>query len=322
MAKIIKMNPIPKGNKDFYDFYQQLPKEQQEMLDAFGISSFTDLMGLSTMLGLDVNKIIEHDMKHPEQSLEDLPPVEEFMLEETNPSNPTNFDFLNETYEEGNEDEDPFMLPERVFIGDNPVEYHIRLKLNNAPLPIWRELKVPSNITLEVFHFIIMEAMGWENRHLHLFRKGDKIFKNTACINEDMNMGFFGIGSKRVENTNDYALSQLLQKKGDRMKYEYDFGDSWEHEFWLKGIREYSSEEIPWPIVLKCKGACPPEDCGGVWGYEELLRIHAKKRHTKEEKERLKWYHMYYPDFNPEERDLEIAQAYMDELWEELIITE
>lgn len=319
MAKIIKMNPMPKGDKDYYDFYQQLPKEQQEMLDAFGISSFTDLMGLSTMLGLDVNKIIEHDMKHPEQGVEDLPPVEVFMMKEDNPLYHSAFQYWNE---EDDEEDDPFLLPEHIFIGDNPVEYHIRVKLNNAPLPIWRELKVPSNITLEVFHFIIMEAMGWKNRHLHLFRKGDIIFKNTACINEDKNMGFIGIGSKQVEDTNDYALSQLLEKKGDRMKYEYDFGDSWEHEFWLKGIREYSPEERPWPIILKCKGACPPEDCGGVWGYEELLRIHAKKRRTKEEKERLKWYHMYDSYFNPEERDPEIAQMFMDELWEELIRTE
>ena len=85
MAKIVKMNSTPNGNKDFHEFCKALPQDMQEMLKAFGINSFTDLMGLSAMLGIDPEKVIEHDLKHPGQSLEDLPPMEEFMLDEDHP---------------------------------------------------------------------------------------------------------------------------------------------------------------------------------------------------------------------------------------------
>lgn len=312
MAKIVKMNPVPKGNKDFHEFCKELPQEMQEMLQAFGISSFTDLMGFSAMLGIDPEKVIEHDRKHPGQTLEELPPVEEFMLDEDHPlyNNKIQDLFDYET------DDDPFFLPEHVFIGDKVMEYHIRIKLNNAPLPIWRELKVPSNITLEVLSFLIIAAMGWENIHLHQFKKGNVFFKNTACINQDRELMPFNRAT--VKDTNDFSLAQILVKKGDRMKYEYDFGDSWEHEIWVKGIREYAPDEIPDVIVVNGKGTCPPEDCGGVWGYEDLLRIHAKKCRTKEDKERLRWYHMYDSYFIPEECSIEAAQEAVSEVWYDL----
>ena len=316
MAKIIKMNPAPKGNKDFQDFCKGLPQEMQEVLHTFGINSFTDLMGLSAMLGIDPEKVIEHDLKHPGQSIEDLPPVEEFMLDEDHPMYNNSIQNIYD-YET---DDDPFMLPERVFIGDKAMEYHIRIKLNKTSLPIWRELKVPSNITLEVFSFLIIEAMGWQNIHLHQFKKGDIYYKNTACINQDRELMPFG----RViaKDTNDFSLSQILVEKGDRMKFEYDFGDSWEHEIWVKGIREYAPGETPDVIVVEGKGACPPEDCGGVWGYDDLLRIHAKKRRSKEDKERLQWYHMHYREFNPEECNIEFAQEFVSALWDELTMQE
>ena len=268
------------------------------------------------MLGIDPEKVIEHDLKHPGQSIEDLPPLEEFMLDEDHPMyNNTIQDIYD--YET---DDDPFMLPERVFIGEKAMEYHIRIKLNKAPLPIWRELKVPSNITLEVLSFLIIEAMGWQNIHLHQFKKGDIYYKNTACINQDREIMPFS--RVIVKDTNDFSLSQILVEKGDRMKFEYDFGDSWEHEIWVKGIREYAPGETPDVIAVKGKGACPPEDCGGIWGYEDLLRIHAKKRRSKEEKERLQWYHMHYSEFNPEECDIEVVQEFVSELWDELTMQE
>lgn len=316
MAKIVKMNQAPKGNRDFHEFCKVLPQEMQEMLNAFGINSFSDLMGLSAMLGIDPEKVIEHDRKHPGQTLEEMPPVEEFLLDEDHPLYNNSIQDLS-NYDT---DDDPFMLPERVFIGDKAMEYHIRIKLNNAPLPIWRELKVPSNITLEVLSFLIIEAMGWENIHLHQFKKGDVFFKNTVCINQDRELMPFS--RITVKDTNDFSLGQILVEKGDRMKYEYDFGDSWEHEIWVKGIREYAPDETPDVTVVKGKGACPPEDCGGVWGYEDLLRIYAKKRRSKEDKERLQWYHMYDSYYNPEVCNIEAAQEFVSDVWYELTMEE
>lgn len=127
-------------------------------------------------------------------------------------------------------------------------------------------------------------------------------------------MGFF-FSRFDKRDTNDYTIAQVLKEKGDRIKYEYDFGDSWEHDLWLKGIREYASEETRRLVVVKGKGACPPEDCGGVWGYAELLGLWQKKRKSAEEKERLEWFLMN-KYFDPEEFDSKYAQKSFDELWE------
>ena len=89
-----------------------------------------------------------------------------------------------------------------------------------------------------------------------------------------------------------------------------------------KEIREYAPGETSDVIELKGKGACPPEDCGGVWGCEDLLRIHAKKRRSKEDKERLQWYHLHYSEFNPEEFNIEFAQEFVSDLWDELTMEE
>lgn len=320
MAKIIKMTPDPKADKDFQDFYNKLPKEEQKMLDQFKIKNFDELAMFATMLGIDVNKFMEPDNAH-DIDLDDPKQWSQFMLGDKNPFPAELAGQLAEMYDEDYEDEDFFTLPERVFIGDDAEEYHLRIKLNNAPVPIWREVKVPSNITLEVFSHIILEAIGWTNSHLHMFRKGDTLFKNTDSIRQDMELGFYGMGPRRTEDTNDWSLRQVLKEKGDRIKYEYDFGDGWEHEIWVKGIREYAPGEKQEPTVIKGKGLCPPEDCGGVYGYADLLRIHAKKRKTADEKERLRWYFMLDDFFNPEVCDLEAAQVFVEELWEELTET-
>ncbi|MBE6319147.1 MAG: plasmid pRiA4b ORF-3 family protein [Bacteroidales bacterium] len=121
-------------------------------------------------------------------------------------------------------------------------------------------------------------------------------------------------------DANKYPISFLLREKKDRIKYEYDFGDGWEHEVWLKGIREYEPSEQPCLKVVKGVGECPPEDCGGVWGYAELLEILKKKRKSKDDKERLEWYCMDL-DYDPDEFDIEYHQDLLDDIWEEAIMT-
>lgn len=302
------MNPQGEKNIKFEDYIEQLPESSKKLLKSYDIDNHEKLSAFSAAIGLDMEKLLKYD---PTNSSCETLTLEDVLL---NPNDPL---LSNPVF--GEKTDDPFLMPERIFTDDKAVEYHIRIKLNNAPLPIWRELKIPSNITLEVFSLILMMAMGWENRHLHMFKKGDIRYKNTACINEDMNMGFCGIGFKSIEDTNEYSVAQLLKEKGDRMKFVYDFGDNWEHDIWLKGIREYAPQEVPDVIVVKGKSACPPEDCGGIWGYEDLLRIHAKKRRTKEEKELLKWFQMYDSDYNPEKFNLDAAQYYVDDVWGTLI---
>ena len=106
----------------------------------------------------------------------------------------------------------------------------------------------------------------------------------------------------------------VLQPKGERMMFQYDFGDSWDHDLWVKGARDYALDEEPEIKLLKAHGECPPEDCGGVWGYAVLLDLNKKKRKSAEDKDRLEWYDIP-KNFDPEDCDLEWLQDDVEELW-------
>ncbi|MBQ2588948.1 MAG: hypothetical protein II576_06815, partial [Prevotella sp.] len=93
-----------------------------------------------------------------------------------------------------------------------------------------------------------------------------------------------------------------------------DYGDSWVHDLWVKGSRDYAPGEEPVIKLLKAAGECPPEDCGGVWGYADLLETNKKKRKTAEDKERLEWYDIP-KGFKPEECNLEWLQEDVEALW-------
>lgn len=314
-------------NKNFRDFKKQLPKELQEMIEDFNLSSFEDLMGFAALLGFDVNKIVDYGKTHGD---DEIPEMEEITFDKDSPMRKISDNFKNmmfgisdddEDEDEEDDDEfdasdmDPFELPEVLFIGDNAKEYHLRIRLEKAPVPIWREVKVPSNTTLEALAFVIMYAMGWSNTHLHCFTKKGIEYKNTCCIKQDRGLtGMFGIG-RMAYDTNKVTLGEVLTNPKEKMKFEYDFGDSWMHEVTLKAIGEYSDDNVPGFYIVKGKGMCPPEDCGGVWGYEELLALLAKKRRSKDEREQLNWYGIDN-DYDADIFDIEDAQGALDDLWD------
>ena len=319
MAKTIKMK-VDKETPDFQDLISQLPEEQRNVYESMGISSFEDLLGLSIMLGIDPDKI---EKFHEEHGEDEMPSLEEVMFDDDDPAGDFHrmIEHLSKNpdgeKEDNNDYNDPFRLPETILFENEPSHaYHLRIKLNDAPVPVWREVEVPSNISLEFLAFVIMDAMGWENEHLHQFMTKDTIYKNEVCIRQDRKM--FGMFEGRFTTlaSDDYPISVLFKQKGDRIKFEYDFGDSWNHDIWLKGIREYQSDEMPCIKILKGKGACPPEDCGGVWGYADLLELKKKKRKSAEDKERLEWYGIYR-NYDPEEFDKEWAETNLRNLWED-----
>ena len=201
----------------------------------------------------------------------------------------------------------PMVLPRRDI-----KEYHVRIKLNNTDLKIWREVKVPSNITLQALAELLLEVMGWMMEHLYQFRFKSEYY----CSKEQIKDSLFPSDDKDFAKV---ALSDLLTEKGVRMKLEYDYGDSWEHDVWVKGIREYDKGEKPSITFVNGHGECPPEDCGGVWGYADLLELTRKKKLTAEERENLEWYQMdEESEFDPEYCDIdyfkEIAEDYNDAL--------
>ena len=206
-------------------------------------------------------------------------------------------------------------LPKSKFIGPAEREFHIRIKLKDAPVDIWRELVVPSNITLEMLAYVLINAMGWEHEHLYQYiGKNNVYYMNSRELRNQRDSSFGFMSRFTYRNTEKTTLEKVLPGKGVRLKFEYDFGDSWIHELWVKGVRDYAQGEEPVIKLLKAKGACPPEDCGGVWGYAELLELSEKKRKTADDKERLEWYNIPN-DFDPEDSGIEWLQVDVDDLW-------
>ena len=317
-----------KEQQDFQAFLKQLPDEHREFLEALKISSFEEVQVFAMMMGIDLDKFEKIIQERGEGA---LPSIEEVAFDEDGEAGDFSrmlkklWDEEDEGGADNSDDEsvdelDPFEKPKKIFFDELPASaYHLRIKLNNSPVPVWREVEVPSNISLAFFALVVIDAMGWGNEHLHQFiYKGD-YYQNSASIkqNEDM---FGGWGKSSItHNTEKLPLTALFNEKGVRVKFEYDFGDSWMHEIWWKGVRMYAPGEQPTIKILKGKGVCPPEDCGGVWGYERLLDLVNKKRKSAEEKDELEWYGMD-SEFDPNEFDQELAENQMECLWEDALL--
>ncbi len=161
----------------------------------------------------------------------------------------------------------------------NPKQiYQIKVTLKDSHPPIWRRIQVPGNITLEKLHDILQIIMGWEDYHLHQFIIDDDYYGNPV----DDETGMYPIMSEKR-----YKLSQLIPEEGYRFTYEYDFGDSWEHLLLVEKIL-LPEPGVVYPRCIKGKRACPPEDVGGVWGYEDFLETIKSPAHPEHD-EMLDW---------------------------------
>lgn len=163
--------------------------------------------------------------------------------------------------------------------------YQFKIKIQNVFNPmVWRRIQVSSDCTFEQFHTIIQYALGWELAHLYFFSsKGytSKLFIEPNFDGIDI-YDYFREGSKDAAKT---FLSEIFVTEKMKYTYLYDSGDDWKHEIILEKIL---ATEIQKPLLLKGEGACPPEDCGGFWGYEELKITLADTKHP-EHKEMKNW---------------------------------
>lgn len=184
----------------------------------------------------------------------------------------------------------------------------LRVTLQNMKPAIYRKFNVPSNISLRHLSELLIKLMGWSGYHMNQFRKGNSYYAPAYQREGELPSLYSEL---RNFNQEDFALSDILSEKGKTIEWEYDFGDSWCHDVRLSSIGDYKNPELRVSFI-KGERACPPEDCGGVWGYEDILAIYekkkARKRLTSEEKDRLDWYGMDPKDFNPEEFDGEEAE--------------
>jgi len=163
--------------------------------------------------------------------------------------------------------------------------YQLKITLKGVRPPIWRRFLVLSNIKLDEFHEILQVIMGWTDSHLHGFVLG-----NTVYSLPDPDFELDG-----AKDESKAKLSSLLKQEGDKLRYDYDFGDNWEHDVVLEKILPFTPEQ-PLPFCLKGKRACPPEDCGGIWGYQDLLQIINDPEH-EEYDDLMEWLP---PGFAPE----------------------
>ncbi len=161
------------------------------------------------------------------------------------------------------------------------------MELVDTTPPIWRLIELPSTIALDALHPIVQTAMGWTDSHLHQFVLGDPqvdwpVERYLTAF--DIEEGDVGVAEA------DVRLDELVQQPGDELRYTYDFGDGWDHVLRLQSVRTRSDDDPPAALIDGAR-ACPPEDCGGPYGYEELLGLAARKaagqKVEPEEAERL-----------------------------------
>jgi len=176
--------------------------------------------------------------------------------------------------------------------------YQLHVTLQGSDPPIWRKIQVPATIPLDRLHRVLQIAMGWDDDHLHQFIAGKKRY---------------GIPSPgdfvRVHDERQARLYRVLMKPRQRMLYEYDFGDGWMHEILLEEVLR-PEQALEHPVCIAGERACPPEDCGGIWGYYELLEIARDPEHPEHE-DRLEWLG---EDFDPEAFDREAVNRWLQQM--------
>lgn len=148
------------------------------------------------------------------------------------------------------------------------VTYRVRIDLTGMKPPVWRRLDISSEMLLDQIHQVIQVAFGWTDSHLHKFAVGASVWDMDA----ELYLCPFDVDEGEDEGIaeQEVRLDEVLVDVGDKLLYEYDYGDSWEHVLRLEAILDRSRDEVM-AVCTGGRGAGPPEDCGGVWGYQELV---------------------------------------------------
>jgi hypothetical protein len=173
----------------------------------------------------------------------------------------------------------------------------LKVTLTGVRPPVWRRLEVPADLTLAQLHRVLQAAMGWTDSHLHMFMHDGVAYGDSR---RDLDLGCL--------NEKTTRLSDLLWEPKDWMEYEYDFGDGWRHRIVLESSRGVAEWQPP--RLLAGKRACPPEDVGGLGGYEDFCEAMAQPAHP-EHQALVEWHGR---PFDPNAFDLEAASAALAKL--------
>ncbi len=167
----------------------------------------------------------------------------------------------------------------------------LKLTLSGVSPPVWCRIEAPSNVTLFRLAAILQTAMGWKGYHLHQFRIG----KEDYGIPDDEFPD-----EPEMHDERDVRLDEILKSGLMRFRFDYDFGDGWEHIVEVVKISE-PEKDVKYPRVTAGARQCSPEDCGGPFGYENFLKAIRDRKHP-EHKTMIEWIG---GDFDSEEFDLE-----------------
>lgn len=217
----------------------------------------------------------------------------------------------------------------------------LKIELDVIKPPIWRRLLIENSLTFKEFHEAIQKAMGWGGYHLYEFNVDGEIIapeeegynlaeaslgllKNSTEMQkmleeqagsgsprlnlEEMNKLLEQERGKKKERkfNTDTEISSLINSNGQKIGYLYDFGDSWKHTITVENITEEDKAQT-YPACIAGARACPPEDCGGVHGYLELMSIRKNKTHPQYKERISEWLGEGY---DPERFDIdEVTEA-------------
>jgi Plasmid pRiA4b ORF-3-like protein len=185
--------------------------------------------------------------------------------------------------------------------------YQLKVTLFGTRPPIWRRLLVPASMTLVQLHHVLQAAMGWEDCHLHEFRIGRQRFGAPDPMEQFVGRGTGCISEKKVR------LSEVLNKRGAKAEYTYDFGDSWEHSIIVEKVLP-SEPGLVAPVCTAGERNGPPEDCGGVVGFYNFLEVIRDPSHDQHQ-ELLDWIG---GSFDPESFSPDVINHRLDKMFRPL----
>ena len=171
--------------------------------------------------------------------------------------------------------------------------YQLKVTLDGLKPPVWRRVLVDGNATLDNLHWIIQLAMGWTNSHMHDFVSAGRTYgmPGPYALDDALDEGKF-------------RLKQVAPAEQAKFRYEYDFGDDWRHTVLVEKILP-PEPDTPYPVCVKGTRNCPPEDCGGIWGYADFLAAMADLNHPEHD-DLTEWHG---GPFDPEAFDLDEVNA-------------
>lgn len=148
----------------------------------------------------------------------------------------------------------------------------LKVTLCHTRPPVWRRLEVRGSMTLGRLHDVLQIALGWTDSHMHQF-VADGVVYGVPDPDWDM----------PVKSEARVRLDRVLREPKDAIVYEYDFGDGWEHLVVLEQLLPLDRARHRHPRVTGGRRACPPEDCGGIPGFYEMLEILGDPTHPEHE---------------------------------------